>query len=547
MLKKMEKSLANPAAGTTPAGRMPDYTVPHNPRNRISGYAHQAMICGEHVGRVSERSGGSGGGSSSQGSYTYLRHDSAGEGITVFIMDTGFDVDSPAVQQELRLTKEPPTPQRKAADEKSTTAQPAAAASRKTSKPLRHSITEHSYIVPKDIAMGTDCPSSIIPGRYDTLGDTSPEDIQATTTTTSSQAAPKPDKTRGHGTQLASLALGTRFGIAPHATPYLVKVDSMAWDSAGSEWQYGRGSEPARHQPWEHAFEHTLSVIERRSLQGKAVVLCSMAYKRENMRGWGYDVHGNLTNDRACDVEDSAEDKWQEVFGRQIAALGRRGVAFVCSAGNNGRVAAASGDLLDSSSGSSGSNKAPGRLSRRDDVRIGDCVPGRVVEYRSSMTPVCVGAVEGGTGRLWGETSREGSRIDGRVGEDARCLLFAPGTDISCMGYAGAVDEGLQGTSYAAAIVAGLIASILSHESSRADPDLQWPAIVGPSSDPQAGYTVLNRLRRILLHLSRRHPLSASGPRARDADRVWKTWDEHGARRPDGELEINIAYNGARG
>ncbi|KAJ1337202.1 hypothetical protein MN608_00053 [Microdochium nivale] len=127
-------------------------------------------------------------------------------------MDTGFDVDCPAVRQELRLTDRPVKPADKPATDRTA--------------PSLHNIAENSYIVPKDIAMGTDIPSSIIvPGR------------------------PLSPTTRGgHGTQLASLALGTWFGIAPRAVPYLVKVNSMAWNTTsrgGDGWQYGQGSDPA--------------------------------------------------------------------------------------------------------------------------------------------------------------------------------------------------------------------------------------------------------------------------------------------------------------
>ncbi|KAJ1337201.1 serine protease AprX [Microdochium nivale] len=150
-------------------------------------------------------------------------------------------------------------------------------------------------------------------------------------------------------------------------------------------------------------------------------------------------------------MAETVEDRWHRTFDEAVRALGAKGVPPIRSAGNQGGVGNA----------------------KKDHVRIGDCVPGCLVEYRSSMTPLCVGAVDGSSSRIWSCTSRGGSRIDGRLGDDARVFMSAPGTDITCVGYAGVVSEGCEGTSYAAAAVAGLIAYILAHPWSRKDPELQ--------------------------------------------------------------------------
>ena len=70
----------------------------------------------------------------------------------------------------------------------------------------------------------------------------------------------------GHGTCVASLAIGRTHGIAPKANPYLIKIaSSVGWENRRIQAAYDPRSS-------EHALDHVIKIVKERGLQGKAVV-----------------------------------------------------------------------------------------------------------------------------------------------------------------------------------------------------------------------------------------------------------------------------------
>ncbi|EMR68913.1 putative subtilisin-like protein [Eutypa lata UCREL1] len=121
----------------------------------------------------------------------------------------------------------------------------------------------------------------------------------------------------GHGTSVASLAIGQTFGMAPKANAYLIKAITTVSKRDGDN----QIVEVADYSPKAslEAMHHIIEVIKDRQLQGKAVVSHSLG--RYN-RASGMTV-----------------TKWRaekSVWKRQLRKLEDLGVVFIQAAGNNG-------------------------------------------------------------------------------------------------------------------------------------------------------------------------------------------------------------------
>ena len=82
--------------------------------------------------------------------------------------------------------------------------------------------------------------------------------------------------TPGHGTQVASIAAGTKYGIAPKADLYLIK-GSNVWNSVDSDGKFSRQMGLPTPDAWRASLEHVKTVVLARNLQGKAVVSFSFS------------------------------------------------------------------------------------------------------------------------------------------------------------------------------------------------------------------------------------------------------------------------------
>ncbi|CAJ2510822.1 Uu.00g064470.m01.CDS01 [Anthostomella pinea] len=162
----------------------------------------------------------------------YRRDDSGGEGITVFFMDSGFDMH-PVYETEMGV-------------------------SQWIFEPDRYSF----YNTPEDML-----PDVAVSDRIeDSLNDNAPNGngVRA-----------------GHGTAVAPLAVGRTYGLAPKADPYLIELVD-AYYGPDRKVRQAAGQTPALKK----SFEKIIEIIVSRNLQGKAVVSSAFLKAQEFAPDW---------------------------------------------------------------------------------------------------------------------------------------------------------------------------------------------------------------------------------------------------------------------
>ncbi|KAK7947716.1 subtilisin [Apiospora aurea] len=311
----------------------------------------------------------------------YKRDSALGSGITVFVLESGFGI-SGTNADELRVDP--------------------------------NNLAQNTWIVPNALALG------MIP-----IADWVPEAMD--------DAAVAPG--------VASLAIGTKYGIASRADPYLIKLSGVFHHPNG---QYVMIS-PC-YNNLRYGYQHIVDIIKERNLQGKAVINFSGTTARDQWNPDDFPKVQRLTLD----------------FMDQFAKLG---VSFVISAGNDGDLGWGwfrfMGDFL------------PQRLGRPENALI------------------TVGSVFD-DGKLFRGTSIAGSGLvpDGPTGSTT---VWAQGVEVDVLRPNGQ-QYWRTGTSFAAPQVAGLIANFMSE-----DPDkFQWK----DGYTEQDGIDLVMRIKKHIIDLS---------------------------------------------
>ncbi|KAK8133440.1 hypothetical protein PG984_005452 [Apiospora sp. TS-2023a] len=329
---------------------------------------------------------------------TYKRDDALGNGITVFVLDSGFDISGPNAA-ELRV--DPNNPKR------------------------------NTWIVPNILSMGLVPQSQWVP---EVMDDPATAEFQVRDPANSI-------RNQGHGTSVASLAIGTEYGIASRADSYLVKLSGIYKDTNG---KYIMIKPVFENLQW--GYEHIADIIKERNLQGKAVINFSGTTERDPYNSLNFLMTEKLSLD------------YMDEFSRL-------GVSFVVSAGNDGDVGLGYKYM---------GNFLPQSLGRSDNALI---TVGSVYDdgkfYRGTSLP----------GPGWLPNGPQGSMT-----------VWAQGVDVDCLRPDGRVQWRRTGTSFAAPQVAGLIANWMSE-----DPDkFQWK----PGYTDQDGIDLVMRIKKHLVDLS---------------------------------------------
>ncbi|KAJ0116126.1 hypothetical protein J7T55_005072 [Diaporthe amygdali] len=138
--------------------------------------------------------------------FTYKRDSSGGQGVTIFIPDSGAAIDGPLWQAEMH--------------------------------------NPEWYVVSNRLTLAN------VPARYHAAEDMS--DLEA------------------HGTDMACLAGGETFSLAPNSHLYLIKTRNYWLSRKGgvAHWELKRENPDALHD----AYFHIVDIVEERQLQGKAVI-----------------------------------------------------------------------------------------------------------------------------------------------------------------------------------------------------------------------------------------------------------------------------------
>ncbi|KAI1506418.1 hypothetical protein F5X99DRAFT_423089 [Biscogniauxia marginata] len=153
----------------------------------------------------------------------YYRDESQGKGITVFVMDSGFDLSN-IMPIEYRVQNKQPS--------------------------------EFSYVPPEHLLQPDRSDPTLWPPN--SIADTFVDNGRMI---------------NGHGTGVAACAIGTRHGIASKADAYLVKVGSaISLNPTRDTWK----SNPVYPCALDDAFHNIIKTIETRDLQGKAVINLSL-------------------------------------------------------------------------------------------------------------------------------------------------------------------------------------------------------------------------------------------------------------------------------
>ncbi|KAI0145044.1 hypothetical protein GGR57DRAFT_517700, partial [Xylariaceae sp. FL1272] len=245
------------------------------------------------------------------------------------------------------------------------------------------SVTDWSYVVPNSITLPRIDPSRAWPENL--------------------RDAREFEQSIGHGTQVAMLAVGRTYGIAPDADVFIIKISNNYYDSNG-------GLQKALIQPGalEAAFEKVHRVVEATSRQGRAVVNLSAGLST---------------------LQTARHPLWQAVFQAHMNEFDHNGVVFVQAAGNHGY-------------------RQPHR------IWMNAVVPQRFGTSQNSIITV------GGTddhGRYWDATTPEGPP---GIDLPGSITIWAQAVDVQARNVHG--QETTQtGTSYASPQVAGLAAYAL--------------------------------------------------------------------------------------
>ncbi|KAI1343646.1 peptidase S8/S53 domain-containing protein [Xylariaceae sp. FL0016] len=452
-----------------------------------------------------------------------------GQGITVFIVDTGFDLSTSEAENEFRLYKEPNEGQKASC--------------------------EYSYIVPNDLTIG--------PWRFEKAYEVAKESLDdvffevTKREERDGRVEVVETEVTGHGTLVASAAVGTRYGIAPRADVYLVKIQNVVTVVAGGRKHHL--NPPDNPNAWQDAFHRIKSVIDERGLHGKSVVVSSLSYRcgpadgqedeeklwKTNAEHWDMTIRDTEAKEETWKLY---QRRWKRVFEKGMMDLQERGVLFVCAAGNKDESVEKLSERSDE--GVSEQSDEGGSEQSDNDLKIGDFWPATLADQSmpydvgSSPLPgyrcnvVAVGAVNE-DGRIEKYTRRKGAR-DGDGSNTATVSIWAQGTDVVVMGLEGR-ETRVIGTSFAAPQVAGLAANILSDPSCFAGvlnkPEeyvkpLRWE---GTGKDSKQGAELCDRLREILQQLSYQRQVHDQ-----------KYYEDYGYGE-ESKFFVNVAYNGAQG
>ncbi|KAI1260451.1 hypothetical protein F5Y18DRAFT_253706 [Xylariaceae sp. FL1019] len=284
-------------------------------------------------------------------------YDSKGTKPLVIIIDTGFNYQAPGNLEEIGISR-------------------------------AASLTDWSYVVPNRITLPGIDPAKAWPEA--------PTDAFF-------ELPAQAGSYIGHGTQVAMMAVGRTYGLAPFADVFIIKVANAYKDATGTLMN-GRVEPTALND----AFENVHRVVGRRSRQRRAVVNLSL---------------------QLSPMPDIEAATWQRVFRFHMDKLDRNGVVFVQAAGNSGRG---------SSNPKWMSDQFPQKFGTRD----------------NSMITV------GGTddhGRYWAKTTPEGppgAAFPGSI------TIWAQAKDVTVKNAMGRETQ-FSGTSFAAPQVAGLAAYAL--------------------------------------------------------------------------------------
>ncbi|KAK4450400.1 hypothetical protein QBC34DRAFT_424560 [Podospora aff. communis PSN243] len=202
--------------------------------------------------------------------------ESLGEGSTVFVIDTGFDVAGNLDEYRVR-DKDP---------------------------------DDYSYFLPNEYTLPDTDPALWFPAdiRDDGCLDT-------------------PEGYLGHGTQVASLAAGTVFGVASRAELYLIKPYG-AWESRNDEGAAFRALGHLEPGAWRKALQRVEEVVLARGLQGKAVVSLTVCLPIKAPLGY--------TTDNEWQDWHREHQHMVDAFTRFQTFCKENGVTIVMAAGNLG-------------------------------------------------------------------------------------------------------------------------------------------------------------------------------------------------------------------
>ncbi|KAL2280398.1 hypothetical protein FJTKL_12631 [Diaporthe vaccinii] len=271
----------------------------------------------------------------------------------------------------------------------------------------------------------------------------------------------------GHGTDMACLAGGHTFSLAPKSNLYLIKTFN-AWleetDVPGVDdvWTLNRGTPDALHD----GYFHIVQIVENRGLQGRAVI--------SNSNGYHYDRYINdestwqplargegpeMTEEEVKKVIDELADFVEavnEVYDDIAKAARSNGIIWIQAIGNQGAHLYEDEDP---------------RLVQGVMAAAGDTIP-RFGSTRDSEMITVSAALEDGT--LWPGACPRGVHVgnvfiqddnDPRLPEGTSLGwidIFAPGYEMpSCSVEDGVTSFRPRQTSGAAAQVAGLVAYFL--------------------------------------------------------------------------------------
>ncbi|KAK8095071.1 hypothetical protein PG997_001756 [Apiospora hydei] len=222
-------------------------------------YPHQRLISGKSTDQQPLRD------------QKYKRDSALGSGITVFVLDSGFGI-SGSNAAELRVDP--------------------------------NDLAKNTWVVPNALALG------MIP-----IADWVPESMDDAAVAPGQVRDPaNPIEHEGHGTSVASLAIGTKYGIASRADPYLIKLSGVFHHPNGRYVMISPCYNNLR-----HGYQHIVDIIKQRNLQGKAVINFSGTTARDQWNPDDFPKVQRLTLD----------------FMDQFAKLG---VSFVITAGNDGDI-----------------------------------------------------------------------------------------------------------------------------------------------------------------------------------------------------------------
>ena len=197
----------------------------------------------------------------------YARDSALGYGITVFVIDSGFGIEG-ACAAELRVD-------------------PA-------------NLAQNTYMVPNSITLKGIDQSKWVPEMMNDPVVGSGQKLNPATMANN----------QGHGTGVASIAIGASYGIAQRADPYLIKISgTFRSDKKKNEYTARTPTNKAVRD----AFRRVLTMVKRRSLQGKAVVNLSASTSR------------------------AADPKFEEMIKSYLPRFANNGISFVIAAGNQGQ------------------------------------------------------------------------------------------------------------------------------------------------------------------------------------------------------------------